>query len=551
MIAWTVNLRIATKIAACFAALVAICLFVVVTTYPNLRRIEASDALTVETFDILVATKTVWVDVLKQESDVRGYLLSSDPGFLDRAHATDADLKSSLETMERLVAASPTQRARIERLRKLVANWRSQVFGALGLDRQGAVGTALGGEGALNRILRTLKDIDAEDTRDLAARDRARARALASAYWITGIAPLIAFAVAALLGIAVNRVFARPIGRLTEAMRRLAEGETSIEIPCTEWKEEIGAMSRALSVFQKAVIDAARLREEQQGMRADRAGLMREMADRFENVVGTIVADVTRSATLVQASSEALLGLAEWTTSDVGSVASVTKQASSTMQDIARDTQRLSDAVNGINDRMAHSTSVASQAALEADRTTASIRGLAKSAEEVGAVVSLINGIARQTNLLALNATIEAARAGDAGRGFSVVATEVKSLADETARATVQIRDRIDAIQAAASEAGGAINQISRTIAEMSHVTLETTDVLEAQGSATREMMKGTQSTARLTANASSQLDKVSEGAATTREAATGLLTSAKDLAHQSTVLRDEATRFVASVRAS
>ena len=171
------------------------------------------------------------------------------------------------------------------------------------------------------------------------------------------------------------------------------------------------------------------------------------MADRFERVVGTIVADVTRSATQVQASSEALLGLAEWTTTDVGTVNGVTKQASATMQDIARDTQRLSDAVSGINDRMARSTDVARQAVAEADRTTASIRSLAGSAEEVGTVVALINGIARQTNLLALNATIEAARAGDAGRGFSVVAAEVKGLADETARATVQIREKIEAIQ--------------------------------------------------------------------------------------------------------
>ena len=424
------------------------------------------------------------------------------------------------------------------------------MFDRAGLDKPSGAAPALGGEGTLNRILRTLKDIDLEGTRDLAVRDEARAQALASAYWTNGLAPLAALMVAALLWIAVHRVFSQPILRLTDAMRRLAEGDTSIELPCTEWKEEIGAMSRALSVFQKAMADAARMRDEQHAMQADRASLMGEMADRFERVVGTIVADVTRSATQVQASSEALLGLAEWTTTDVGTVNGVTKQASATMQEIARDTQRLSDAVSGINDRMAHSTDVARQAVAEADRTTASIRSLAGSAEEVGTVVALINGIARQTNLLALNATIEAARAGDAGRGFSVVAGEVKGLADETARATVQIREKIAAIQAAAGAAGGAIDQISRTIAEMAHVTLETTDVLEAQGSATREMMKGTQATARLTASASAQLDKVSEGAVTTRGAATGLLSSAKSLAHQSGVLHDEARRFVASVRA-
>ena len=550
LIVWTINLRIATKIAACFAALVAIGVVVVVTTFPNLWRIESSDVRTVETFNILIATKTVWIDILKQESDVRGFLLSRDGSFLDRAHAEDADLKASLDAMERLVLASPSQRSRVEKLRALIANWQAQIFDPAGLAQRSGAAPALGGEGTLNRILRTLKDVDVEDTRDLAVRDQARAQALASAYWTNGLAPLVALLVAALLWIAVHRVFSQPISRLTDAMRRLAEGDTSIELPCADWKEEIGAMSRALSVFQRAMADAARLRDEQHAMRTDRASLMGEMADRFERVVGTIVADVTRSATQVQASSEALLGLAEWTTTDVGTVNGVTKQASATMQDIARDTQKLSDAVSGINDRMAHSTDVARQAVAEADRTTASIRSLAGSAEEVGTVVALINGIARQTNLLALNATIEAARAGDAGRGFSVVAAEVKGLADETARATVQIREKIEAIQSAAGAAGGAIDQISRTIAEMAHVTLETTDVLEAQGSATRAMMKGTQATARLTESASSQLDKVSEGAATTRGAATGLLSSAKNLAHQSTVLHDEARRFVASVRA-
>ncbi len=550
LIVWTINLKIATKIAACFAALVSIGLVVVVTTFPNLWRIEVSDTRTAETFDILIATKTVWIDILKQESDVRGFLLSRDGSFLDRAHAEDTDLKASLDAMERLVLASASQRAHVEKLRTLIGNWQTQIFDPAGLDKRSGATPALGGEGTLNRILRTLKDIDVEDTRDLAVRDKARAQAFASAYWTNGLAPLVALLVAASLWIAVHRMFSQPISRLTDAMLRLAAGDTSIDLPCTHWKEEIGAMSRALAVFQKAMAEAARLRDEQHAMRADRASLMGEMADRFERVVGTIVADVTRSATEVQASSQALLGLAEWTTTDVGTVNGVTKQASATMQEIARDTQRLSDAVSGINDRMAHSTNVARQAVAEADRTTASIRSLAGSAEEVGTVVALINGIARQTNLLALNATIEAARAGDAGRGFSVVAGEVKGLADETARATVQIREKIAAIQAAAGAAGGAIDQISRTIAEMAHVTVETTDVLEAQGSATRDMMKGTQATARLTASASSQLDKVSEGAVTTRGAATGLLSSAKDLAHQSAVLHDEARRFVASVRA-
>ena len=551
LLIWIVNRRIATKVAASFGVLVAIGLLVVVMTFPNLWRIEASDTRIVESFGTLIATKTVWIDILKQESDVRGFLLSKDATFLDRAHADDADLETALGTMQRLVDNSQSQRARIDKLRKLLEGWHSQIFNSVGLDSGAGASATLGGEGALNRILRTLKDIDAEDSRDLAIRDQARAQALKSAYWTNGLAPLIAFTAAALLAIAVHRALSQPIAQLTDAMGRLAAGDTSIELPCVAWREEIGAMSRALAVFQRTTADAARLREEQHAMRTDRASLMVEMADRFESVVGTILADVTLSATQMQTSSEALLGLAEWTTSDVATVNGVTKEASSTMQGIARETQQLSEAVSGINDRMAHSTDIARQAVAEADRTTISIRSLAGSAEEVGAVVELISGIARQTNLLALNATIEAARAGDAGRGFSVVAGEVKSLANETARATIQIRDKIEAIQTAAGAAGSAIDQISRTIAEMAHVVLETTTILETQGAATREMTRGTQATAKLTACASSQLEKVSKGALTTRSAATGLLSSAKNLAHQSIVLNDEAKRFVATVRAS
>ena len=325
---------------------------------------------------------------------------------------------------------------------------------------------------------------------------------------------------AALLGFALHRLLARPIRRLTEATRRLAEGDTSIAIPNTRWKEEIGAISRALAVFQKAVADTANLRGEQQQMREraadERAGLMRSMADRFEEVVGRIVNDVSSSAIEMQSSAEALLGFADWTSREVKTCLGspgTTKKASATMQTIANDTEGLTHAVGQLNERMAYSTEVARQAVVEADRTTASIKDLELSATQVGRIVDLINGIARQTNLLALNATIEAARAGDAGRGFAVVASEVKALADQTSQSTVEIRGQIEAIRTAASGAGGAISQISRTIAEMAQVTREMTDALENQGGATHDMMLGTQATAGLTAEVSAQLEKVSEGA--------------------------------------
>lgn len=555
LVAWMVDRTIAAKLVACFGLIITIGLFGGLVTYGSLTNIEATDRSAIRSHEVLDTTKTVWIGILKQESDVRGYLLTGDRGFLDRAQASDKALKVSLARIKLLTVANGLQQGRVGALATSIEVWQHEVFDGLAADAKTvSISAAYGADGPLNVILKHLEEIASEETRILAARDQTRSDAFASAYRISGLEPLVELMLAALLAYALHRLLARPIRRLTEVTRCLADGDTAVAIPHTGWKDEIGAISRALAVFQKAVADAGRLRGEQQEMReraiGERAGLMLSMADRFEEVVGRIVADVSSSAIEMQASAESLLGYADSTSEEVRTVAGATKKASSTMQAIAGDTEGLTHSVGRLNERMAYSTDVARQAVAEADRTTASIQDLEASATQVDRIVDLINGIARQTNLLALNATIEAARAGEAGRGFAVVANEVKVLADQTAQSTVAIRGQIEAIRRAASGAGGAIDQISRTIAAMAQVTREMTDALEQQGSATHDMMIGTRATAGLTAEVSAQLDKVSEGAVTTGTAATRLLGSAQSLARQSTVLADEARAFVTSVRA-
>ena len=550
-----VDCTIATKLVACFGLIIAVGLSGGLVTYGSLTNIEATDRNAVRSHDVLDTTKTVWIGILKQESDVRGYLLTGDRSFLDRAQTSDKALKVSLTHIKLLTVGNGLQQGRIGALAKSIELWQHEVFDGLAANAKTvSISAAFGADGPLNVILEHLKDIASEETRVLAARREIRSDAFTSAYRISKLEPLVELMLAAVMAYALHRLLARPLRRLTDLTQRLADGDIALAIPHTDWKDEIGAISRALAVFQKAVADAGRLRGERQEMRehaaGERAGLMLSMADRFEEVVGRIVADVSSSALEMQTSAEALLGYADWTSHEVRTVAGATKKASSTMQAIAGDTEGLTLSVGRLNERMAYCTDVARQAVAEADRTTASIQDLEASATQVDRIVDLINGIARQTNLLALNATIEAARAGDAGRGFAVVAGEVKVLADQTAQSTVAIRGQIGAMRNAASGAGGAIDQISRTIAEMAQVTREMTDALGMQGTATHEMMIGTRATAGLTAEVSAQLDKVSEGAVTTGTAATRLLGSAQSLARQSTVLADEARAFVTSVRA-
>lgn len=370
--------------------------------------------------------------------------------------------------------------------------------------------------------------------------------------WIK-LAAVLAIATGAMS--AALALITTPLRGMTEAMTRLANGETGLDVPATARRDEIGAMARAIDVFKTTALARMRLEAEQietkHRAEQERRAAMSKTADAFESKIGGLVALLSSDATKMEATARSMAGTATRTNTQATTVAAAAEEASVGVSTVAAAAEELSTSITEISRQVAQSAKITGKAVEDTRRTDTIVQALADGAQKIGDVVQLITGIAAQTNLLALNATIEAARAGDAGKGFAVVASEVKSLAGQTAEATEEIGTQIRQIQDATGEAVQAIKAIGATIEEVNVIASNIAAAVEEQGAATAEIARNVQQTAASTQEVTATIAGVSQAANDTGAAAGQVLGAASGLSQQAERLTTEVTTFVAGVRAA
>jgi methyl-accepting chemotaxis protein len=374
---------------------------------------------------------------------------------------------------------------------------------------------------------------------------------------INGLAvvSLITSVVGLITAFFVTRAMISPLPRISRRMASIAEGDNSVEIPYGDRHDEIGDMSRALAVLKQSAEEKLRLEKEQveQARRAseERARVREELAKDFETSLSGLVQQVSEAATQMQETATGMAANAQQALRGTAEANGSSGQATKSVDSVSAAAEELSSSIQEIGRQVSRSSEITTSAVEQASGTRTQMEGLVVSAQRVGEVVDLISDIAEQTNLLALNATIEAARAGDAGKGFSVVASEVKNLANQTAKATEEIGQQITDMQNATSGAEQAIGDIAQVIEQINEIASGIASAVEQQGTATTEIAESISEASRSVSETSSQINQVEGSVNETSSSSERVLTAADSLNKLAEDLQSQVTQFVSRVRAA
>jgi methyl-accepting chemotaxis protein len=554
------RLSLATKLYSIFSLFALLTAAITVLSDYNTRSsTELTDAIeTASRAALNVERVNSLVYAVVMES--RGIYMSTDPALIKKygggIHKFSDELMGVVRNWESIVRADDAQQFSVfkKRIEQFVEFRKELVRRAVEIghdagrewgdnDANRSVRTAL------NNDLETLSKVYAERSRRIAQQTELNQRLAFLLTCLGGLA-LVLVGVGVFI---IARSVARPLSAITTTINRVAEGTEGIEVPHTDREDEIGALARAIRIFQEAMDRNRNLNSQvlqDSRARDERTRQIESSVEAFRTAIGSVLGAVNDNASAMRGTAQSIAKLASDASGRATAAAAATEQASSNVFAVASAAEELSTSIEEIGRQVRQSADVVEQAGQRTEKSVAEIESLAAATQRIDGVLNLIQAIAEQTNLLALNATIEAARAGEAGRGFAVVAHEVKSLAGQTAKATSEIGQNVSMIQTSTRNAVDAVREIGSAVREINEVTANIAGAVEQQDAATREISANAQLAADGNSTLVVNIGSLNDAMGDTNKAASSVLSASSELTSTAELLSREVEKFFRNLRA-
>ncbi|MGE4526760.1 MAG: methyl-accepting chemotaxis protein [Rhodospirillaceae bacterium] len=427
----------------------------------------------------------VLVEILTLRRHEKDYMLRNNPKYLDLSRQAHGRMLSMLASLN--LAPAAAQRATSD------ADAYLKAFSDYVKDDSDSRAAQEAADAAFADTVKAVDEIDtiAEREADNAAANLDTIRTRFGAITL-GLVVIIALGFAA-AAVRIARSVSRPLDRITATMDQMAAGARDIVVPDTDSRDEIGVMARAVEGFRVGLVEGERLEAEakrQQETELTRARERERLTRGFDTAIGHALKRLEAAIEGVRGTAETLTGAASETVTQSNAAAHAAEESSANVNAVAGATEQLEASTREISSRVQDSRTISRRAVERIEAASGDAGELATATDRIGDVLGLITDIANQTNLLALNATIEAARAGEAGKGFAVVAGEVKTLANQTSRATDEIQEQIGGVRRTAGEVVAAIGAVRTVIEEMDQVIGSIAAAVEEQSAATGEIAR-------------------------------------------------------------
>jgi len=352
-----------------------------------------------------------------------------------------------------------------------------------------------------------------------------KAEFLATAHSIrnsTLIVTLLSIIAAGIVIFITSKAITRPINQAVVNLKDIAEGEGDLTMRLqVNTKDEVGELSKWFNIFiDKIQRIIKQIAENSLNVTSSSGSLSEISRGLLSNAE-----DTSSRATNVAAASEEM-------STNLSSVAAAMEQSATNANMVAVAAEEMSATINEIAESAEKARGVSMEAVNQAKEASENMDELGSAANKIGKMTETITEISEQTNLLALNATIEAARAGDAGKGFAVVANEIKELAKQTAEATLEIKNLVEAVQSTSDKTGKGISSISEVIVGVNETVGSIATAVEEQTATTREIAENI-------AQASQGIQEVNENVSQTSAVAADIT---QDIAEVSTAAQNIST---------